>query len=124
MTDPRLYQIAMLASLLAYGMIRLDFDITAARAVLILATALATQAVCDRLAAHRAGPGRHAPVVNVTSALISGLSLCLLLRTNRPGLAVLAAVVAIAGKLLLRYRGKHILNSPNGGLVAAVRLTG
>ena len=124
MTDPRLYQIAMLASLLAFGMIQLDFDITVARAVLILATALGTQAVCDCLAARRAGPGRHAPVVNVRSALISGLSLCLLLRTNRPELAILAAVVAIAGKFLIRYRGKHIFNPTNGGLVAVMLLTG
>jgi Na+-transporting NADH:ubiquinone oxidoreductase subunit NqrB len=124
MTDPRLYQIATLASLLAYGMISLDFDITVARAVLILATALATQAVCDRLAGHRAGPGRHVPKVNVRSALISGLSLCLLLRTNRPALAMLAAVVAIAGKFLIRYRRKHIFNPTNGGLVAVMLLTG
>jgi Na+-transporting NADH:ubiquinone oxidoreductase subunit NqrB len=124
MTDPRLYQIAMLASLLAYGMIWLDFDITVARAVLILATALATQAVCDYLAAHRAGPGHDARVVNVRSALISGLSLCLLVRTNRPGLAMLAAVVAIAGKFLIRYRGKHIFNPTNVGLVAVMLLTG
>ncbi|GAC1454754.1 MAG: hypothetical protein PVSMB1_03960 [Gemmatimonadaceae bacterium] len=124
MTDPRLYQIATLASLLAYGMIRLDFDITVARAVLILATALATQAVCDRLAGHRADPNRDAPKVNVRSALISGLSLCLLLRTNRPELAVLSAVVAIAGKFLIRYRGKHIFNPTNGGLVAVMLLTG
>jgi Na+-transporting NADH:ubiquinone oxidoreductase subunit NqrB len=123
MTDPRLYQIAMLASLLAYGMIWLDFDITVARAVLILATALATQAVCDYLAAHRAGPGHDARVVNVRSALISGLSLCLLVRTNRPGLAMLAAVVAIAGKFLIRYRGKHIFNPTNVGLVVML-LTG
>ena len=31
MTDPRLYQIATLASLLVYGMGWLDFDVTAAR---------------------------------------------------------------------------------------------
>jgi Na+-transporting NADH:ubiquinone oxidoreductase subunit NqrB len=124
MTDPRLFQIATLASLLAYGMARLDFDITVARAVLILATALATQAVCDHVAAPRTGPVRHALVVNVRSALISGLSLCLLLRTNRPGLAMLAAVISIAGKFLIRYRGKHIFNPTNGGLVAVMFLTG
>src|SRR5206468_4608255 len=78
--DPRLYQIATLASLLTYGIGWLDFDITVARAVVLLATVLATQAVCDRWTA----PGRP---VNVRSALISGLSLCLLLRTTRFGLA-------------------------------------
>jgi Na+-transporting NADH:ubiquinone oxidoreductase subunit NqrB len=112
--DPRLYQIAVLASLLVYGMAWLDFEITAARAALLLVTVLATQALCDRLE-------RRAP--NVMSALISGLSLCLLLRTNRPELAVLAAVVTIAAKFVIRCRGKHIFNPTNGGIVAMLLLT-
>ena len=120
MTDPRLYQIAVLASLLAYGIACLDFGITLPQVCLLLATALVTQAVCDRLTAARSG-GR--PGVNVKSALISGLSLCLLLRTNRPELAVLAAVVTIAAKFLIRFRGKHIFNPTNGGLVAMLLLT-
>jgi Na+-transporting NADH:ubiquinone oxidoreductase subunit NqrB len=49
--------------------------------------------------------------------LISGLSLCLLLRTNFLHLAVLAAVVTIASKFLLRCNGKHIFNPTNFGLV-------
>ena len=49
MADPRLYQIGTLASLLVYGMGWLDFDITPARVVLLLATVLATQKICDRL---------------------------------------------------------------------------
>ena len=48
MADPRLYQIATLASLLVYGMGWLNFDITVARAGLLLATVLATQAARDR----------------------------------------------------------------------------
>ena len=114
MADPRLYQIGTLASLLVYGMARLDFEITTARAVLLLATALGTQAVCDYL---------DKRTVNVKSALISGLSLCLLLRTNSAALAVLAAIVTIAGKFLIRIRGKHLFNPTNGGLVAMLLLT-
>lgn len=117
MTDPRLYQIATLASLLVYGMGRLDFDITAARVCLLLSTVLATQAVCDRWTA-----GRSARV-NVRSALISGLSLCLLLRTNRTDLAMAAAAIAIAGKFLIRFNGKHVFNPTNGGLVAMMLMT-
>jgi Na+-transporting NADH:ubiquinone oxidoreductase subunit NqrB len=117
MADPRLYQIATLASLLVYGMGWLDFDITVPRASLLLLTVLATQAVCDRWTA-----GRSARV-NVGSALISGLSLCLLLRTNRTDLAILAAVLTIASKFLIRFRGKHVLNPTNGGLVAMMLLT-
>ena len=114
MADPRLYQIAVLASLLVYGLVWLDFDITVARAALLLLTVLATQAVGDRI------EGRSP---NLRSALISGLSLCLLLRTNRTDLAILAAVVTIAAKFVIRYRGKHIFNPTNGGIVAMLLLT-
>ena len=120
MKDPRLYQIGVLASLLAWGIGRLDFGITPLRVCLLLASTLLTQAVCDWLTAARRG-GR--PAVNVKSALISGLSLCLLLRTSRPELAALAAMLTIAGKFLIRFRGKHIFNPTNGGLVAVLLLT-
>jgi len=112
--DPRLYQIAVLASLLVYGMAGLDFAISAPRAALLLLTVLATQAVGDRL------EGRPA---NIRSALISGLSLCLLLRTNRIDLAMLAAVITIAAKFVFRFHGKHIFNPTNGGIVAMLLLT-
>ena len=72
--DPRLYQIATLASLLAYGLIRLDFEIPLVQAASMLGTALVTQFACTRL--------WRLPAFDPRSALISGLSLCLLLRTN------------------------------------------
>ena len=119
MSDPRLYQIGTLAALLVYGIGWLGFDITPLRAALILGTALGTQAICDRLS------GSPAPFVSTSrSALISGLSLCLLLRTNVAGLACLAAVITIAGKFLIRIRGKHVFNPTNGGIVAMLLLTG
>jgi Na+-transporting NADH:ubiquinone oxidoreductase subunit NqrB len=117
MVDPRLYQICTLASLLVYGMGWLDFDITLPRVALLLATVLAAQLFCDRLVA---GPPFR---LSGRSALISGLSLCLLLRTNRPELAVLAAVITIASKSLVRVRGKHVFNPTNGGIVAMLLLT-
>src|SRR5262245_2905573 len=104
MGDPRLYQIGTLASLLIYGMGWLDFDITPGRVVLLLTTVLATQWIGDRIVG---GPPFK---VSMRSALISGLSLCLLLRTNRTELAVLAAVVAISAKFLIRVDGKHVFN--------------
>jgi Na+-transporting NADH:ubiquinone oxidoreductase subunit NqrB len=57
------------------------------------------------------------------SALISGLSLCLLLRTRVLPWATVAGVVAVASKFVLRVpradgRGtKHLLNPTNGALV-------
>jgi Na+-transporting NADH:ubiquinone oxidoreductase subunit NqrB len=114
MSDPRLYQIATLASLLVYGMACLDFDVAPARVVLLLFTVLGTQAICDRLTGARFNP---------KSALISGLSLCLLLRTNHAAIAMLAGVIAIGAKSVFRVRGKHVFNPTNGGIVAMMLLT-
>ncbi|MDP3938604.1 MAG: RnfABCDGE type electron transport complex subunit D [Deltaproteobacteria bacterium] len=114
--DPRHYQIATLSLLLAYGLLFLDFDMDAARATLILATALSTQALCSRIS----GLPRFDP----KSAFISGLSLCLLLRTNSPEIALAAAAAAVASKFIFRWHGKHIFNPTNFGLVVAIGLTG
>ena len=113
--DPRLYQIATLAGLLVYGMGRLGFDVEPRMAALILITALVTQLAATRLSGH----ARFDP----RSALISGLSLCLLLRTTSPALAIVAAVVAVGSKFVIRVRGKHIFNPTNGALVAMLLLS-
>lgn len=114
--DPRLYQISILAALLAYGVFALDFEIDAGRAAVLLGTALFTQYACTRV--------WRLPKCDPRSALISGLSLCLLLRTNSVELAVAAAVITIASKFILRVNGKHIFNPTNFGIVAMIALTG
>jgi Na+-transporting NADH:ubiquinone oxidoreductase subunit NqrB len=112
------YQIGTLAGLLIYGMGWLEFDITLTRAALLLFTVLATQWIGDRVT--RSG----APfATSARSALISGLSLCLLLRTNYAGLAMAAAIVTIASKFLVRVNGKHVFNPTNGGIVAMLLLS-
>jgi Na+-transporting NADH:ubiquinone oxidoreductase subunit NqrB len=114
--DPRLYQIVLLSSLLVYGVVHLDLEISPSRALALLATALFTQYACSRL--------WRLPAFDPRSALISGLSLCLLLRTNSAWLAVLAAGVTIASKFVLRIRGKHVFNPTNFGIVAMMLATG
>lgn len=113
--DPRLYQIAVLSSLLIYGVLRLDLEVTAPRAAVLLGTALLCQLACTRL--------WHLPAFDPRSALISGLSLCLLLRTNSLLFAALAAVITIASKFVIRWRGKHIFNPTNFGIVALLLAT-
>ena len=115
-SDPRLYQIAVLAGLLGYGLLRLDLEVTPAQALVTLGAALGTQYLGGRLT----GLPRFDPL----SALISGLSLCLLLRTGSLGLAATTAVVAIASKFLIRVRGKHVFNPTNVALVAMLLVTG
>ncbi len=114
--DPRLYQIASLAGLLVFGVARLDLDVGGVQAGVTLLTVLLTQYAGTRLA----GLPRFDP----RSALISGLSLCLLLRTNYLGLVILTAAVAIGSKFVLRLRGKHVFNPTNVALVAMMLLTG
>lgn len=113
--DPRYYQIAVLSGLLVYGVTRLHFDISPAQAIVSIGTALLVQAACTRW--------WGLPRFDAKSALISGLSLCLLLRTNHLWIAALAATIAIASKFIVRWNGKHIWNPTNLGIVAAILLT-
>ncbi|HEV7667539.1 MAG TPA: RnfABCDGE type electron transport complex subunit D [Thermoanaerobaculia bacterium] len=112
LADPRHYQIAVLASLLLYGVAALDFEIPPLRIAAILATCLAVQWLAGRWAV--------LPAFEPRSALISGLSLCLLLRTNSLLLALAAAALAVGSKFIFRYRGKHLFNPTNCAIVAAL----
>jgi enediyne biosynthesis protein E5 len=117
--DPRLYQILVLASLLVYGVVRLDLEVRPPLAAAMLATALLAQYACTRI--------WRLPAFDPKSALISGLSLCLLLRTDASALGVAlgvaAALVTIAGKFVIRWRGKHLFNPTNFGIVALMLAT-
>ncbi|HEY7218623.1 MAG TPA: RnfABCDGE type electron transport complex subunit D [Candidatus Binatia bacterium] len=114
--DPRYYQIAVLASLLIYGVGWLAFDVNGRQIFILLGSVLIVQYCCTRLfTASRFDP---------RSALISGLSLCLLLRTNSEFLWVVTAAVTIASKFVLKWRGKHIFNPTNFGIVAMLALSG
>jgi len=113
--DPRLFQIATLGGLLGYGMLGLGLDVEPWTAGVILVGVLGTQLVGARITGGRFDP---------RSALISGLSLCLLLRTSSLTLAAVAAGLAIASKLVIRVRGKHVFNPTNGALVAMLLLSG
>jgi hypothetical protein len=115
MADPRHGQIATLASLLAYGLTFLEFDITFPQVVITLAAALLTQQLGDWWTGRDRTSGAK-------SALISALSLCLLLRTDALSLAAFGAALAVGSKFLLRVGGKHIFN-PTNFAIAAMMLT-
>ena len=113
--DPRWYQIACLSGLLAYGVTFLEFDVTPLRAVAIVATAQLTQYAGSRW--------KQIPF-DPLSAMISALSLCLLLRANHLPVLMGAAVIAIGSKFVLRLGSKHVFNPTNLGIAIAVVLTG
>jgi enediyne biosynthesis protein E5 len=114
--DPRLYQIAVLSGLFLYGVGRLKFDIGLAQAAVTLGAALLAQRACTSI--------WKLPSFDPKSALISGLSLCLLLRTNHLVLAAAAAILAVSSKFLFRWDGKHVWNPTNLGIVAMILFTG
>lgn len=114
--DARIFQIAVLAGLLVYGLGWLDFEVSAAHALATIAGVLLTQWAATRW--------WRLPKFDPRSALISGLSLCLLLRSNTLTFVVLGAVVTILSKFVLRWRGKHLFNPTNFGLVTMMAATG
>ena len=108
--DPRVWQIASLSALLFYGVTSLQFDVSPGAIALIVGSALATQLAFTRFTA--------LPQFEPKSALISALSLCLLLRSDSPLVLVAGSVIAIGSKFLIRHRGKHIFNPTNIAIVA------
>jgi Na+-transporting NADH:ubiquinone oxidoreductase subunit NqrB len=105
LNDPRCWQILTLALLLIYGLWALGFDQSLARVAAILFCALMAQWIGSKVA----GVQQYDPL----SALISGLSLCLLLRTDELWVLAIAAVLAISSKFVIRWNGKHVFNPTN-----------
>jgi len=113
-TDPRLLQIAVLSSLLLWGLLALDFEVSPLQALLGVSAALATQWLGARLERGRFDP---------RSALISGLSLTLLLRTGDPWLAGLGGVLAVGSKFAIRAGGRHVFNPTCFAIVVLLATT-
>jgi len=127
--DPRLWQIGALTTLLLYGVFVLHFEVTLLRAAIIVATAVATQMVLRKW---RPSPGLRPPSPrmrgegpwrSLLSPIISGLSLALLLRSNHLWILLLAAVIAIASKFVIRIDGKHLFNPTNFAIVVLIVVT-
>jgi Na+-transporting NADH:ubiquinone oxidoreductase subunit NqrB len=110
--DPRLFQIFALGSLLAVGAWLRDFAIRPEQSALAFAAAIATQRLIDRW--------RGARPSSLRSAMITALSLSLLLRADHLWAHPLAAVVAIGGKFVVRIRDKHVFNPGNLGVIFAL----
>jgi Na+-transporting NADH:ubiquinone oxidoreductase subunit NqrB len=114
MGDPRWAQIAVLTALAGWGAVALDFGLSLERAAAIVVTALGVQAL---------GNASRAERFDARSALISALSLILLLRTAELGWCVAAAAIAIGSKFVVRVRGRHVFNPTNVAIVALLLLT-
>jgi hypothetical protein len=112
--DPRWWQIASLSGLNIWGITLLDFELTLARAAAIIGTALVTQLVCSILSGLQ---------FEWKSALISGLGICFLMRSNSMLLLLVGMALAISSKFLIRAAGKHIFNPTNFALVVMIAIS-
>jgi len=115
LADARTWQIFSLGLLLTYGVGVLDFDQTLSDIALIIAAALATQWLCSRTIS-----GKN---FDPLSPLITALSLCLLLRASSATILMMAAVLAVGSKFVLRFDGKHILNPANFAIAVLLLFT-
>jgi enediyne biosynthesis protein E5 len=113
-SDARYFQIVALSSLLAVNFVWIDFGTKPLYSVLAIGSALLTQIICSRIS--------RLPKIDLRSALITGLSLSLLLRANEPWLPAIAGFIAIASKFALRIEGRHIFN-PAGFAIVVLLLT-
>ncbi len=110
--DPRLFQIAALGVLLAAGAYFRDLSLRPIQIVLTFACALIAQRAtfCLRPNSPR----------SYLSAIITALSLTLLLRADNLWAHPIAACAAIVSKPAIRIRGKHLFNPSAFGVIFAL----
>lgn len=113
-------QIFALTSFLTLGLISQGFDLALNSQTIIIAifASLSTQYFADLCFKQK-----ETISLIPRSALITGLGLCLLLRTNSWEIMALAAVSAVLSKFVIRYRGKHLFNPANFGLITVLGFT-
>jgi enediyne biosynthesis protein E5 len=115
-TDPRFYQMAIQLLLLIYGIGWLQFDIGWFEVAILTGSTLLTQYILTK--------ALILPFFEPKSALISGLSLSLLIRAEESWLLIFAAVLTIVSKFAFRWQGKHLFNPSNFGIIIMMLCSG
>ncbi len=115
-SDPRHFQIFFLSSFLLFGLFFLSWSVSLHSLILAASGALITQYLGNRF--------MHQSEAGYKSALVSTLSIGLMLRADESWVFLLAGVLSIASKWLIRYRGKHVFNPTNFGILISILLSG
>lgn len=116
LSDGRNFQILFLCTFLIFGIFNLGWDVDVPRFSVSIGACLLFQWVALR---YWGGSPE-----GLKSGMISGLSLCMMLKAYQLWVPVLAAAISIFSKYLIRFRGKHVFNPTNLGIVATILLTG
>ncbi|MCU0435468.1 MAG: RnfABCDGE type electron transport complex subunit D [Bacteroidia bacterium] len=115
-SDARHYQVLFQLTFLLFGMFALGWEISLLRLNVIILTCLAVQALFIQFTSK--------DWTGLKSALISSMSICLMMQANSIWTFVLAGVLAISSKFLIRVQGRHVFNPANFGILAALLITG
>lgn len=121
--DARYFQMAFQITFLVYGLLFLQWKAEWQAYVLFISTGLLMQWLADSISIKKIIHPLQWDNGGWKSALISCLSLCLLLKTNHWYTCFIAAALTVISKYILRYKGKHIFNPSAFGIVATVLLT-
>ncbi len=122
--DARYFQIIFQSVFLSYGIFFLHWDNESWLYLTYFATSLLFQLICEFFFGKKDFRFWDRYKKGIPSVLISSFGLSLLLKTNYWWVAVLAAVVSIVSKYLIRVNGKHIFNPSALGIVISVLFTG
>ncbi len=115
MGDARNFQIIALTTFLFLGVTFRDFSVSLVQSLTVIGLSLLFQELMERVFSRRFNGWK--------SALISGTSLALLLRSSSPWLFAAAAFLSVGSKFVVKTSGKHIFN-PSNFAVAVLLLLG
>ncbi|GAB4093670.1 DUF2330 domain-containing protein [Flaviaesturariibacter terrae] len=124
--DPRWFQAGFQLLFLAYGCLWLHWPLGAAHCIASVGGCVLFQYVFESARQRRFLPLRGAEGFGRWgfSVLISALSLCLLLRCNHWSTSLLAALITVGSKYVLRVGGRHLFNPSAIGIVAVLLFSG
>lgn len=115
-SDARHYQVLFQLTFLLFGMFALGWEISLLRLNIIILTCLGIQALFIQFISK--------DWTGLKSALITSMSICLMMQANSVWTFVLAAVIGISSKFIIRIKGRHIFNPANFGILVALLATG
>jgi Na+-transporting NADH:ubiquinone oxidoreductase subunit NqrB len=122
--DARDFQICFLSLFLGLGLWLKDWTLRPEVVLSAVLTCILVQSVASLVQAQiTPESSSFSWVSSLRSALITGISLSLLLRTDHWYTMTFAASIAILSKFLIRINDKHLFNPANAGIIAALVLT-
>ncbi len=122
--DARDFQICFLSLFLGLGLWLKDWTLRPDVIFSAIATCLIVQSAASFWVAQQTTDSpAFSWLGSLRSALVTSISLSLLLRTDHWYTMAFAASVAILSKFLIRVNQKHLFNPANAGIIAALALT-